>query len=584
MLTPSKDFFTEIDDFVNLYENGTITIVDGIEFSMRQEVKDTTYYILSRYIGGQIDQQKRRKPFMNIGNAIVDIEWRAKNIDRKAIVASPKDGDYVFAMMFNRELQQYMEDSKFGIYINDHQRKKSEYGSVLLKKTEDSDSLTIDVVKWNNVCVNAKDISGGIKLEKFEMSPLELRKKSGAWEEAVIEEVIFAHKKERNPNKDIEVWDIEGEFPDNYFEEHAEAKGNKTAIYNVIVAVVDKKKYRLYVTKLSETRFKHFKRKSVENRDYGIGVWEEVKEPQIWTNEAVIAEKFAMDLAGKVIIKTTLKTDIPSAANLLDGEMIQLNKPDDIFEAVSLVPSALPQHQNTIDRWFLNTQRDQSTFNAVTGEEGNSGTPFAAQALQAAQGGSIFNMRRDQDGFDFEEVVVDWVVPFLVKRINKAHTLTAAYSPKELKMIDRAVRVEMGNNALDSLIQNEEAEINPETIGAVGVQVDEFLAENKERAVEIPKGYFTVEKVKTKLRFNITDEMEDSQKKLNTLAVALQNLPANAPERTAIVQEMMQIGGSSPITFGVGSSAPTQSAGSVDPRTVAAQPSKVEAVLPAGQR
>jgi hypothetical protein len=30
----------------------------------------------------------------------------------------------------------------------------------------------------------------------------------------------------------------------------------------------------------------------------GMGVWEEVFEPQIWTNEAVIGEKFAKDLGG----------------------------------------------------------------------------------------------------------------------------------------------------------------------------------------------------------------------------------------------------------------------------------------------
>jgi hypothetical protein len=36
---------------------------------------------MSEYMGGQLDEQGRRKPFRNIGNAIVDLEWRAKNID-----------------------------------------------------------------------------------------------------------------------------------------------------------------------------------------------------------------------------------------------------------------------------------------------------------------------------------------------------------------------------------------------------------------------------------------------------------------------------------------------------------------------
>jgi hypothetical protein len=33
---------------------------------------------MSRYLGGQTDKQRLRKPFRNIGNAIVHIEWRGE--------------------------------------------------------------------------------------------------------------------------------------------------------------------------------------------------------------------------------------------------------------------------------------------------------------------------------------------------------------------------------------------------------------------------------------------------------------------------------------------------------------------------
>jgi hypothetical protein len=68
------------------YENGTININDDIEFSMRNTCKQITHYILSRYMGKLTDEIGRRRPFRNIGNAIVDLKWRAKNIDRKSIV------------------------------------------------------------------------------------------------------------------------------------------------------------------------------------------------------------------------------------------------------------------------------------------------------------------------------------------------------------------------------------------------------------------------------------------------------------------------------------------------------------------
>lgn len=585
MVTPTNSVVSEIEDFVFLYENGTVTIVDGLEFNMPHLVKNITYYILSKYMEGQKDQLNRRKPFRNIGNAIVDIEFRAKNIDRKAIEASAVDGDYVFSLIVNKELQQWMRDNKFGRFIDTYQRKKSEYGSVLIKKTEIDGDLHLDVVSWNNVAVNPRDITRGMKVEKFELTPLELRKRANVWDAAEIEYVIELHLKGKNPNKDIEILDCEGEFPVNYFVETEDAAVTDTALYNVIIALVNKKKCVLYAKKLSESRFKHFKRKSVENRDFGIGVWEEVLEPQIWTNDAVIAEKFAMDLAGKVILKTNKKSDVPSAASLLDGEIIEL-KDNEYIESMSLMPSALPQFQNVIDSWFVNTQRDQSTYNAISGEQAKSGVPFAAQALQAAQAGSIFNKRRDQDGFDIEDILIDWVVPHLTKKIQKAHTLTASYSPRELKVIDRAIKAEMRNTGIENMITAQE-DITPDMVVSLDAQIEETLQSGTERTLDIPAGYITMDKVRTKLRFNITDEMEDSQRKLNALAIALQNTAPNDPQRQTIVNEIMEIGGVSPATYG---SVPqninevTPTGKGVTPQTIAAEPSKISAVLPEGQQ
>ena len=73
-----KEFYAEIDDQLKEYENGTITISEDIDFSMRQTVRQITHYTMSKYMNKQTDEQGRRKPFRNIGNAIVDLEWRSQ--------------------------------------------------------------------------------------------------------------------------------------------------------------------------------------------------------------------------------------------------------------------------------------------------------------------------------------------------------------------------------------------------------------------------------------------------------------------------------------------------------------------------
>src|SRR3978361_829314 len=123
-----KEFYAEIEDHLKEYENGTITISEDIEFSMRQTVRQITHYIMSKYMGGQSDEQGRRKPFRNIGNAIVDLEWRAKNIDRKAIEAHATDGDHLFSLIVNKKLQQWGKDNNFGKTIDYYPRQAWKVG------------------------------------------------------------------------------------------------------------------------------------------------------------------------------------------------------------------------------------------------------------------------------------------------------------------------------------------------------------------------------------------------------------------------------------------------------------------------
>ena len=370
-----KELYGAIDDHIQQYEEGSITISDDIYFSMHGTVKQITHYILSKYVGGQIDKvTKHRKPFRNIGNSIVDLEWRAKNIDRKSIEGHATDGDYLFSLVVNKELQQWMKDNNFGQVIDDFQRKESEYGSVLMKKTETRDDLLIQPVNWSTMAVDARDIENGLKIDKNFLSSLELKAKRGVWDDVVIDEVLEAAKKahkSESGEKRIEVFDIEGQFeartvyPDDY--EDDDAAGDEIGLYNVIVAQVKNKKYTLYRTKLKASRFKHKARKAVEGRDFGLGVWEEIFESQIWTNEAVIDEREALNLAGKVVVKTN-KKNVPSALSLVNGEIIDLEA-DEFFEAVQLRPQAMPEFQRVVDAWFVNTQRDQSGYPGITGEE-----------------------------------------------------------------------------------------------------------------------------------------------------------------------------------------------------------------------
>lgn len=578
-----KALYAAIDDHIKTYENGNITISGDIEFSMYNTVRQITHYILSKYFK---KTGSEHQAFRNIGNAIVDLEWRAKNIDRKSIEAHATDGDHIFSLIVNKELQLWMKNNNFGKIIDDYQRKKSEYGSVMPKKTETSDELLIEPVKWENTVVDSRDISGGMKIEKNYLTPLDLKKKADVWNEEyegklAIDAAIAAAKKNRKTDGEqrIEVLDIEGEFercdiyPD---EETSETDANdEIGLYNIIVAIVSNKKYCLYKTKLKESRFKHDRRKEVEGRDMGLGVWEEVFEPQIATNENVLDEREAMSLGGKVVIKTN-KKNLPTGQALMNGEIIDLEA-DEFFEPISLAPKTLPMFQNVMDAWFINMQRDQSAYPGMTGEEPKASTPALSLQLQAAQGASIFNKRRDQDGFFLLEVIEDWVLPFVIKQINKEHVLTASYSPRELKMLDEAIH----NHAMG---EAQKADVLSDTLVTPDMQAayDAMIRENlgktgNKRTLTIPESYITLKKIKQKVRFDITDEMFDDQRRLNALATTLAALAPEDPQRVALIEEMMEISGISAATFAISAAQPA--AQSSQPA-----PNRTNQVLPEGQK
>lgn len=598
--------YAEVEDHIQQYENGTITVSEDIEFSMRQTVKQITHYILSKYMGGQIDPKtKARKPFRNIGNAIVDLEWRAKNIDRKSIEAHATDGDYLFSMIVQKELHQWMKDNNFGETIDAFQRKESEYGSVLLKKTETKDELIIEPVNWGTMVVDPRDIQNGMKVDKNYLSPLELKAKRGIWDEqyegvsaidAVLTAAKKAYKSEKGENR-IEVLDIEGQFearsvyPDAYADD--DTAGDEINLYNLIVAVVKNKKFCLFKTKLTESRYKHKARKTVEDRDMGMGVWEEIFEAQIFTNEMVIDEREAINLGGKIVTKSN-KKNMPSAMELMNGENIQLDE-GEFFDAVQLRSNSLPDYSRVIDAWFLNMQRDQSAFNGITGEEPKASTPGISLELQAAQGASIFNKRRDSDGFFLGDIIIGkteddygWVMPFLVKRINKDHKLTASYSKKELELLDRDIRewhvdrksrhAVLGVKADGPLTSPLMPEGFPDQ-GAYAAEIQDHLnKQGNKRTLHIPKGYITLEKIKTKVRFDITDEMSDDQRRLNAIAGALAQLPPGDPQRSPLVAEAMEISGISAASF------PVNAAASAPGNPSKPKPTRTNDVLPAGQQ
>jgi hypothetical protein len=248
------------------------------------------------------------------------------------------------------------------------------------------------------------------------MSPSELSKKIGIWDN-VEEAMKLATKsrgikgnKQQATEKKVPIFEVHGEFPENFNPDKPEGDPNKYERMHFIIAGNDTAKQVLLWFEIEkENPYKFLAWDAVPGRGLGVGIVEDGFEAQMWTNDAIIAEKSVMDLAGKVIIKTTSKqlgnniiAEVENGQGYRDGRKCQA-------DLLSLTPNSLPEFQNLVEKWNTQYERATNTFEAVTGETLPANTPLGSVAIQSAQASSFFDFRREEAGIFWSHVITEWI-------------------------------------------------------------------------------------------------------------------------------------------------------------------------------
>jgi hypothetical protein len=94
--------------------SGNTTISKYVNFSLRETIEKIDAYLNSKHISGDTDSQGREKPFFNIVTGIVNIWYRATDIDRKNIrIRATKSTDVVKSFLATVHLQEWMRKTNF---------------------------------------------------------------------------------------------------------------------------------------------------------------------------------------------------------------------------------------------------------------------------------------------------------------------------------------------------------------------------------------------------------------------------------------------------------------------------------------
>lgn len=586
----SLKIYTALDEIKGTYEGGSSEKIAGLYRSPFKVIKMCEYYSNSRYMQtNEIgvynrDPLGRDMPFYNIVNFRVALAKTATDLDIKDIQIIADNPKYeVQSMLLNREAYEWMK-TDFSLTLNKMGATRPKYGGYLIKRTTVDGKLKIEVVDWNKVATGLLDIMGNPIIETHNMSPVALKAKDGVWENVI--EVLKAHKglKSKDKTAAIEVYEVTGEFPKSmYCDFNDEAcTDDDEFIYSLqkyFIANVNGKKFPLYSEELSGKMDDYYEYLSWEDNslDLGRGVIEDSEEAQVWTNDAVVNEKNAMDLAGRVGIKTNSKK---LGSNILEhdhGKIYELGINEDI-NAFNLAPSALGNYQNQIEKWKTQANDVTNSYDSQTGEQPPAGTPYAQTALLNQVGSKPFDYKREEWGIHLTKIFNNWVIPYLIKKLKKPHTLVSSdFSDTELEMIDQSIANDAVNKKLFDTVMAD-GEISPEmqqqmTDGVMG----QLKKKGKKRYIDIPEHYF--DDIECKVTVITTGEQKNKSVILQSLTTILQTVQGSFnpntgkfgiledPTLNKIFQEIVELSGTgvSPVSLGLGKAVGGQPAPTVPP-------------------
>lgn len=579
--------FAELQTIESDYKDGTIEIVSGLSFSQYQTLRVIDFYSNSKYLLGNKYDNGKEKPFYNVVNTMVDTAVVATDIDTKDIVVeADNEESYDKSFLFNHEIQQWMKESDFAETLNEMGETRARYGGVVIKKCVETDGkdkgkMEVEVVDWKNLCTDPVSFKNGAKIEKHFLTPNDIRKKKDVWKNTTEAIDLYSKKGYTKVAERIEVWEAEGVFPVSYLEDEAEFDGNDKEDYSLqhhFFCVKGGKAVHLFWEELKESQYKYLEWKRVAGRALGRGVVEEGDESQVWTNDAIQKEQSAMELAGKILLKTNSKKIGNNVTTEYDnGSIITLEENKDINVINLLPPGILPEFQNLVEKWWSQYERATSSYSAVRGETPPSGQPYRLQALVSQAGSSHFDYRREEWGIFLKEVFYDWVFPYLQKKISKQHILASDFSPEELVKLDEAYAKYNANQFAISKMLNGLI-VSPEEYAMTLQEYMQSIGRGgKRRFLDIPDGYY--KDMEAKLSINITGEQKNKQAVMESLTNVLQTVAMNPmilqdPNMSMIFNKILETSGSglSPISLSKGGMQQQQGMAQQQPQGPQGQP------------
>ena len=528
---------TRIKEELESYDNGTVDLFDGVPFSASKLVRRINLYKNQIYPTGKFDSQGNYKFWYDVISPRVDSEVKNVDFDTKDIVLmSDAKEDSNRLLLANARLKDYLRESGQAAKLNESVERGTEWGNVVFKKIK-NDYILMELDKFMVLNQTAESLDDSDVIEKEIMTPIDIRKKQGVWEN--IDKLVDAGKKEHDKTApEFFIYERNGEITTK---EYNESKGmdsgdeNTYILAKIIVGGINKDDPTelLFAETIPNKNFyKEYHRGKFSGRWLRVGLYEVLFDVQTRANEIGNQIARGLEWSAKTVFRSQDKVIAQNIlTDLQNGDIIKSTD----LQQVQTRMEGFDQLIADWNRLMEVADRLSNSFEVVTGESLPSGTPFRLGALQNTNANKLFDFIREKLGIVFQDVVEDWIVPGLLKDLKAKDVLKLT---ADSGYLTRYYEMLIEDWYLSNLISfpPHGADI------ALAIKEEKMteLLKNKETVVKLERAMW--DNFKPRVMVVITGENVNLGKDLETLQTFI-TFEADPVRRTALIEEAMRLTG-----------------------------------------
>lgn len=434
------EFYTKKVVLARLNQNESVRYLkseqnSGYYFNQADTIAKIDLNTASQFEDGPLDSLGMRKMFMNVTTFRVEVAAKQTDIDLKDFKFTPEDGTNPWPTFFcQRDFRIWAKDNAASEMVNEFVESFPKYGTVVGKKVGKTIEFMPLQLLRNEQTAKSLQSARYVIEEHPDMYRWDLDEMK-AWDKTGLQ---------LKDNECCQVYERYGYVPlgwlkmkngEDYETEDFDVWVDAQVIVTFdpkAIKPVDEKQHVFFAQQIKERPYREAHWKREHGRWLGVGEAEDLFANQTGTNMVVNLYRRSLHWSSKRVFQT--KDDSLVGKNLVaevaDGDVMAMGMNGEITQ-VDTTNHSQGEFNEFQVMWEKNSDQKAFTYDAATGQNMPSGTPFRLGVLVSQAVQSFFELKKEKLGLFLRDIVEDFLIPQFLKDMGSEQRLASMFSSEE---------------------------------------------------------------------------------------------------------------------------------------------------------